>query len=197
MMIKIGLTGGIASGKTSIAKWFKDQGLPVFDADQAVHQIMSESTMIEAIGIEFGQEYIKEGQINRIQLGNAVFQDSKLKNRLENLLHPRVGQEMEKIINQAESQGEKIILLDIPLLFEVGWDKSVDEVWVVYVPPLIQIERLIIRNGWTPEEAQRRISSQMSLEEKAKRADRVIDNGGTWEQTEKKLVRIWEEIMRY
>jgi len=196
-MIKIGLTGGIASGKTSIAKWFENKGIPVFDADAAVHRMMDESAMISAIGNEFGQAYIQQGRINRTLLGSKVFQDQDVRIRLENLLHPLVLQEMEKQRDVAKSNKHKLMLLDIPLLFEVGWDKLMDQVWVVYVPYSVQIERLIRRNGWTQEEAELRIASQMPLDKKAKKADRVIDNGGTWYETEKQLARIWKEVCAY
>jgi len=191
---KIGLTGGIASGKSSVASWFRAKGVPVFDADDAVHLIMAREAMISSIKGEFGPEYIQNGKINRVLFGNKVFQDPKIKKRLEELLHPLVLKEMEIRCREAEKMGEKIIILEIPLLFEAGWDKNMDEIWVVFVPYSIQVERLVLRNGFSVEEAVKRISSQMVLEEKVQKADKVIDNSGNWNETEKQLGAIWKEI---
>ncbi|NLI93585.1 MAG: dephospho-CoA kinase [Peptococcaceae bacterium] len=194
-MMRIGLTGGIASGKSSVAAWFRKKGISVFDADDAVHQIMAESVMISAIEKEFGSEYLINGEINRPLLALHVFQDQNMKTRLEKLLHPPVLEEMEKQCREAEKCGEKLIILDIPLLFEAGWDKFMDEIWVVYVPFSVQLERLILRNGLSGEEAERRIRSQMNLDEKAGKADRVIDNGGSREETEQQLESIWKDLI--
>ncbi|RNC29672.1 MAG: Dephospho-CoA kinase [Candidatus Dichloromethanomonas elyunquensis] len=194
MIRKIGLTGGIASGKSSVASWFRAKGVPVFDADDAVHLIMAREAMISSIKGEFGPEYIQNGKINRVLFGNKVFQDPKIKKRLEELLHPLVLKEMEIRCREAEKMGEKIIILEIPLLFEAGWDKNMDEIWVVFVPYSIQVERLVLRNGFSVEEAVKRISSQMVLEEKVQKADKVIDNSGNWNETEKQLGAIWKEI---
>ncbi|KUO66294.1 MAG: dephospho-CoA kinase [Gracilibacter sp. BRH_c7a] len=193
-MLKIGLTGGIASGKTSVANWFADRGIRVFDADKAVHDLYSQEGIISSIAKVFGAEYIQEGFVNRSHLGRLVFSNKEARTKLEEIIHPYVREEMRKSIKTAEREGEKTIILDLPLLFETDWTSYIDEIWTVYVPLEIQIQRLTQRNGFSREEATQRISSQLSLEYKADKADRVIDNSGDWPHTELELVKIWEEI---
>ncbi len=193
-MFKVGLTGGIASGKTSVANWFAAKGIPVINADETAHQLMEQSSVVSAVGQELGSEYIENGKINRTLLGNRVFSDPMAKKRLEKIIHPLVAKVMKKKSTILEKEGYKVIILDVPLLFEVGWDKSIDEVWVVFVSPDIQKKRLMSRNGFNEKEAEKRIGSQMPLEEKIKRAHRIINNSGTWEETEKYLQTIWLEI---
>lgn len=193
-MYKIGLTGGIASGKTSVAKWFRDKGITVVDSDRIVHEQYTKPNLIARIKQTFGQEYFENGVPNRTLLADTVFKFPEAKMKLEEILHPLVREEINRQCLKLERQQEKVIILDIPLLFEVGWESSVDEIWVVYVPPATQIERLMLRNGLTEKEAGLRISSQMSLDEKIKKAKIVIDNSGDWGDTEKKLLKIWEEL---
>jgi len=195
-MIRIGLTGGIASGKSSVANWFREKGLTVIDADQIAHTLMADMAVISAVEQEFGAEYIENGRINRSLLGNKVFQDKEMKKRLEKLLHPLIYQEMQRQAAEAEIKKEKSVILDIPLLFETGWDKRVDQIWVVYVPKNIQLARLMARNKLTREEAELRIASQMLLEAKAQKADRIIDNSGSWQETEVQLEAIWIELSK-
>lgn len=193
-MIRIGLTGGIASGKSSVANWFRAKGLTVIDADQITHLIMGDPAVISAVEKEFGAEYISGGQINRLLLGSKIFQDQAMKTKLEKLLHPLIYAETQRQASEAELKKEKLVILDIPLLFEAGWDKQVDEVWVVYVLRNIQLARLTARNKLNREEAEQRISSQMPLEEKARMADRVINNSGSWQETEAQLEAIWLDL---
>lgn len=196
-MIKIGLTGGIASGKSSVANWFREKGLTVIDADQIAHTIMADKAVVTAVEQEFGPEYIEDSGINRSLLGSLVFQDKEMKRKLEKLLHPLIYQEMQRQASQAASKNEKAVILDIPLLFETGWDKRVDEVWVVYVTRDIQLVRLMARNKLTREEADLRIASQMPLEEKAQKAGRIINNSGSWQETEAQLEAIWTEVQKW
>lgn len=193
-MLKIGLTGGIASGKTSVAAWFADRGVRVFDADSAVHQLYLQSEIISLIAKEFSDDYIQQGQIDRSRLGALVFNNKEAREKLDRIVHPYVRLKMKKSVENASEEGEKMIILDLPLLFETGWTSYVDQIWLVYVHQEIQIERLIARNNYTREEALQRISSQLSLEYKAAYSDRVIDNSGVWAETELQLLKIWEEI---
>lgn len=195
-MLKIGLTGGIASGKTSVANWFADRGISVFDADKVVHDLYFQEEIISLITNVFGTEYIQDGLVNRSQLGRLVFNNKEAKTMLEQIVHPYVRKEMANSIENAEREGEKIIILDLPLLFETSWTSYVDEIWVVYVPLEVQVERLMKRNNYTEEEARQRISSQLSMEYKAEKADKVIDNSVGWPETELELIKIWDEIMK-
>ncbi|NLL52673.1 MAG: dephospho-CoA kinase [Peptococcaceae bacterium] len=194
-MLTIGLTGGIASGKTSVANWFAARAIPIINADTTAHELMEQSAVISMLEQEFGREIIKDGKVNRALLGSRVFSDPKAKKRLEKIIHPLIRQSMQEKLASLQKQNHKLIILDIPLLFEVGWDKYVDQVWVVYVSPAIQRERLMARNGFTEQEAELRIASQMPIKEKAKRADLIIDNSGTWEQTEEYLNNLWSKLI--
>jgi dephospho-CoA kinase len=155
---------------------------------------MNNQEVVDAVRQEFGPVYIQDGIINRAKLGSKVFADQNSKKRLEQLLHPLVLKEMQRQSAEAERRNEGMMIFDIPLLFEVGWDKAVEEVWVVFVPMDIQLKRLIARNGLSSDEAKQRIDAQMSIDEKVKRADRVIDNSGSWQATEAQLNTIWKKI---
>jgi len=192
-MLTIGLTGGIASGKTSVANWFEAKGIPVINADKTAHELMEQQAVITVLVEEFGGEYLTGGKINRALLGDKVFRDAESRRKLEKIMHPLVLQSMKEKRELLKNQKHKAVIFDVPLLLEVGWDKYVDKIWVVYVTPKIQKKRLMARNGFTEQEAELRIASQMPLIEKVKRADLVIDNSGTWEQTEKCLNNIWQE----
>lgn len=193
-MLKIGLTGGIASGKSGVAKWFVDKGITVFDSDKSVHEQFTKPSVISLIKNAFGEKYIDNGVVNRALLGNTVFNDLKVKKKLEEILHPLVFEEMNKQYIKSEMRKEKVVIMDIPLLFEVSWEKYFDEVWVVYVPIDMQIQRLMSRSSLTMEDCKKRIFSQISLEEKILKADRVIDNSGSWLETEKQLLMILKEL---
>ena len=195
-MLKVGLTGGIASGKSSVARWFAERGITVFDADKAVHLLYTNQTVIDLIAEEFGSEYLDGGIVDRVQLGRLVFGDKRAKEKLEKILHANVLEEMMISIERAEKEGEKVIILDIPLLFEAGWTNYVDKIWTVYTPLEIQIQRLMKRNNFSREEALQRISSQLSLDYKAERSDKVIDNSGAWAKTETQLMKLRQEIGR-
>lgn len=194
-MIRIGLTGGIGSGKTSVAKWFAQKGVLVFDADQAVHQLYDEQDgkLLPAIREAFGATCTTNGRIDRSILGQVVFNDLEARKKLEALVHPLVLEEIQRQCREAEANNEMLIILEIPLLMENEYDQYVDEVWVVYVPIETQIDRLMQRNNLTREEAMKRIDSQMPLAEKKKKAHRVIDNARSWSETEQQLEIIWKE----
>lgn len=195
-MLKAGLTGGIASGKSSVSKWFAAKGITVFDADKVVHESYLDPTVVAKIEQAFGSKYIENDQVNRSLLAAKIFSDHAAKRSLEGIIHPYVLAEMQERCKISESKSEKLIILDIPLLLEAGWERFVDEVWVVYVSFDIQLERLMLRNGFSAEEAKLRILSQMSLEEKLQKADRIIDNSGSWLETEKQLEKISEELLK-
>jgi len=194
-MLKIGLTGGIASGKSTVAKWFRERGVRVFDSDLSVHKQYRNPDVLLKIKEALGTKYFDDkGEINRALLANDVFANNVLRKKLEEIIHPLVLAEINSQCREALEKREKILILDIPLLFEVGWEKCVDQVWVVYVPPEIQVKRLMLRNGLSEAQAKLRIFSQISIEEKARRANIVINNSGTWSDTEKQLVKICKDL---
>lgn len=182
----LGLTGGIASGKSTISNYFKKLNVPIVDADQVARDVMSAGQpVVEDIRRQFGEEYIlKNGEINRSRLGDTVFTYPEKRHQLNAIVQGEIRKEMKRRTEAHLAEGPPLIVIDVPLLYEGNYDKYVDLVMVVYVDEETQKERLLKRNPELSEEdAINRIQSQMPLEEKAKRADVVIDNNGPLEDT--------------
>ena len=198
-MFTIGLTGGIGSGKSTVAQWFKEHGVPVLDADKTVHRLLqTDSSTISTLVHEFGPEILGEnGEINRTKLGSWIFCNEDARKRLERILHPRVVESMKDEQAALRNTGAKFCVWDVPLLFEAGFEKFVNEVWVVWVPRDLQILRVLARDKLSPAEVEARIAAQASLDEKRKQADVVIDNSGSESETERQLEKIWEKSYGY
>jgi len=175
----IGLTGGISSGKSTVINWFQQDGIPVLDADRIVRDLQQAgSPLLDQIAKDFGdQMLLPDGNLNREALGKLIFNDESAKEKLNQLIHPFVKDKLLKGISEAK--GEPLMVLDVPLLYESGFDELVDEVVVVYVPKATQLERLMERDGIDEDYALAKIHSQGSLDEKRERADYVLDNSGT------------------
>lgn len=173
----IGLTGGIASGKSTVANFLSENGFVIVDADIASRKaVEAGSSGLEEIRTVFGDGVIQEdGTLNRKALGEIIFKDKNQREKLNAIIHPRVRDIMEAEKEEGLAL-DKPVVMDIPLLFENKLEHTVDEVWVVYVPKEVQIERLMARNQLSLEEAESRVSSQLSIEEKKQKADKVIDN---------------------
>lgn len=186
-MIIIGLTGGIASGKSTVSKTLRELGLPVFDADESSRQAVKKGSQgLKLVAEAFGTEYLDEqGELNRPKVAELVFKDKEARYTLESIIHKMVWQEAEDFM--AANKAEKAVVLDVPLLIECGWHLRVDQVWLVAVKPETQIVRAMARSGMTREEVVARIKAQMSLEEKVTYADFVIDNSGDLENTLKQV----------
>ena len=184
-MITIGLTGGIASGKSTVSAELRKLGVPIFDADQNAREAVAKGSRGLALVAEaFGREYLTEdGELNRPKVSEFVFHDKQALKTLEGILHKIVWENAEEFLQSQRQQGAKIAVLDVPLLIETGWHKQVDKVWLVAVSRQQQIERAMLRSGMTEAEVVARINAQMSLEEKQKYADVLLDNGGSLEQT--------------
>ena len=184
-MYLIGLTGGIAAGKSTVSAMLKEYGATIIDADQCAREIVEPHTAAwQRIVDHFGNEILSPGEkINRKALGNLVFKDYKLRKWLESVTHPAIMKAIKEKIEAAKKRGVSIAVLDAPLLIEVGWQNVVNEVWLVYVDEATQLARLMKRNHLTEQEAFNRIHSQLSLREKKKYAQVLIDNSGTLEQT--------------
>ena len=198
MMLVIGLTGGIASGKSSVSKILSDLGAAIIDADAIARTIVEPGKpALRQIIQHFGEAIIQaDGSLNRRKLGDIVFADSVQREKLENITHPAIWQEVNRQVTAAQAMGSKVAVLDVPLLFETGWDKKVDSVWVVYVQRQTQIERLMKRDNLTQSKAEQRIDSQLSLEIKIQRADVIIDNSGTPDETRYQVAAAWHELMK-
>ncbi|MDD2791085.1 MAG: dephospho-CoA kinase [Sulfurimonas sp.] len=168
----IALSGGIATGKSTVASLLALNGMRVIDADTISHEILdaSSSWVVDT----FGSEYVNGSKVDRAKLGTLIFSDAKAKKILEDFLHPKIRDEIEK--RSEKQDGFKFpYLIDIPLFFENG-AYNIKESVVVYAPPEVQLERFMKRNGYSKEESIRRIASQMPIDEKKKRATWVIDN---------------------
>jgi dephospho-CoA kinase len=189
----IGLTGGIATGKSSIARFFQDKGAVVIDADQLAREAVEPGSRgLAEVAAAFGREVLAaDGQLDRRRLGEIVFSDSVKRRQLEGILHPQIKRLGEDRIASAAEAGHRIVFYMAPLLLEAGATDRVDEVWVVTVRPEVQLERLMRRDGISRAEAQRIIDSQMPLAEKESYGRIVIDNSGTPEETGRRLAEIW------
>ncbi|MFJ9291347.1 dephospho-CoA kinase [Bacillus halotolerans] len=192
MTLVIGLTGGIASGKSTVANMLIDKGITVIDADIIAKQAVEKGMpAYRQIIDEFGEDILLEnGDIDRRKLGALVFTNEQKRLALNSIVHPAVREEMLKRRDESIANQETFVVLDIPLLFESKLESLVDKIIVVSVTKEIQLERLTKRNQLTVEEALSRIRSQMPLEEKVSRADNVIDNSGTLEETKQQLEEI-------
>lgn len=191
----IGLTGGIATGKSSVARFFTDKGIPVVDADQLARDaVLPGSPGLEHIVSLFGQGILMaDGQIDRKLLSDQIFSDPEKRRLLETIVHPEIRKRSEKLIAQASSAGHQRLIYMAPLLIEAGATDRVDTIWVVTVRPEIQLERLMRRERINRTEAQRMIDSQMPLSEKERYGSVVIDNSGTEAETRMMLETIWSK----
>ena len=181
----IGLTGSIACGKSVISQYLSERGYPVIDGDKLSRELTEPgSPALAEIRDTFGVRYINDnGNLNRRALGQLVFRDSNARNALDAIMAPYLMELTQQRISYYEKNGAGICFLDMPLLFEKGYDRLCSSVWCVWLPLRTQLDRLIARDGFSEEEAMARIRSVMSSDEKASRADHVIDNTGTVQQT--------------
>jgi dephospho-CoA kinase len=187
-MIKLGLTGSIGMGKSTVAAMFAAEGVPIFDSDSAVHRLQGpDGALVAEIEAHFPGT-TGPGGVDRTSLAERVLGDSAALGRLEALIHPAVALERQAFLDRHKES--EIVLLDIPLLFETGGDKSVDRVAVVSAPPEIQRSRVLARPGMTPAKLDRILERQMPDSEKRVRADFVIPTGGPKEETRQAVHRI-------
>ena len=176
----IGLTGGIASGKSTVSHMLSQAGLPIVDADQVAHMVEQPGGVaLTRLVDQFSDSILQDnGQLDRQRLGQIVFNSKHALAKVNAITQPLIRREIARQTDQALQDDAKAVILDVPLLFEEGYDDHCDSVVVVKVKPAVQLKRLMKRNGLDRQQAQARIDAQMSLEEKARRADIVIDNNG-------------------
>ena len=185
-MLRVGLTGGIACGKTVIRRHFEDRGVRTRDADTLVHELLrDDAKVIDAVVERFGESVRgpAEQGIDRGALGAVVFSDAAARRELEAILHPRVFERIEAFFVEAEAAGEALAVVDAALMYETGSVERYDRVVVAYCPPEIQLERLMARDGSDREAAERRIGAQWPVERKRDRADYVVDTSGSLAET--------------
>ncbi|WP_339230914.1 dephospho-CoA kinase [Oceanobacillus sp. FSL K6-2867] len=196
MAIVIGLTGSIATGKSTVSQMFKDFGIPVVDADKIAREVVYPGeNAYESIVKAFGESILlPDKTLDRKALGSIIFADEVKRKLLNSIIHPAI---RERIFQQKDDYieaGEQCVVLDVPLLFEGNYSKVVDRTIVVAVDDAVQLERLMQRNELTEKDARERINSQLSIKEKAMLADAVIDNNGTVAESRdqlKKLLIAW------
>ena len=189
----IGLTGGIASGKSAVAAMFARLGAAIIDADQLARDAVRPGTpTLAAIVQAFGTGILQaDGTLDRPALGALIFADAEARKRLEQITHPAIKELALSRLRELRAAGSAVVFYMAPLLIEAGATDRVDEIWVVHVDAETQLVRLMARDGLTRAEAQARVASQMPLEEKRRHGRIVIGNSGTLAETERQVREIW------
>ncbi|MGI6236899.1 MAG: dephospho-CoA kinase [Candidatus Excrementavichristensenella sp.] len=195
---RLGLTGGMGCGKSTVAGLLAGMGATVLDADAISRELTAPGgASLPAIRVHFGPEVFRsDGSLNRAALATRIFQDTKERRALEEIIHPTVQSELIARIEAAEKAGARLLVLDVPLLFECGLDVLCDQVWVVTLPQDVQLLRIQARDGISREQAMTRIASQMPLAEKERRAHRVIDNNTSPAYLSADLERLYKGLIR-
>ena len=196
----IGLTGGIASGKSTVSKTLKELGAYIIDGDETAHRVSEPhkpawNDMVAA----FGKEILNPDEtINRDKLGEMVFGNPDQLNRLNQITHPRIMESFKEDYRRIkDANPDAILVFEVPLLYETFMNRMCDEVWVVWVDYETQLQRLINRNNYSAEEAKRRIEAQIPLDDKARRADVVINNRGSIEETISSATKYYNAILEH
>jgi len=197
-MLNVGLTGGIASGKSTVDAMFLARGAYLIDHDSLARRVVEKDRPAwKDIVSLFGADILfKDGSLNRVRLGEIVFSDESKRAELDRIVHPAVFREWMEAIERITRQAPHgIIISDIPLLFEAGWQDAVDVIVLVYISRDEQIRRLTERNGYTRREAEDRLIAQMPIEDKVLRSDYIINNEGPLESTRENVDRVWDGLV--
>jgi len=191
----IGLTGGIGSGKSTVASFLAELGAYVLDADKIGHEVLSPGTVTwQQVVHEFGKDILKpDNSIDRAKLGRLVFENPEALIRLNKIVHPHITETVIEIIKRLKSQNTGVVVVDATLLVEEGWRSLVDEVWVTIASQTNRLKRLKTRNGYSESESLSRIRSQSTDEERLKTADVVIDTDCTLEEVRMKVKELWQK----
>ena len=198
-MLKVGLTGSIAVGKSFVVSVLAEMGCVVFDADKIAHSVMEPGRAAHADLVkEFGEGILAaDGSVDRMKLGPIVFADAGRRARLNEIVHPRVIEEQNRLLAEAEARDpDGVAIIDAALMIESGGYKRFDKLIVVYCDRETQVARLMKRNRITHEDAERRISAQMSSDEKRRYADYEIDTSGTFEETRRRVAAVYQQLCR-
>jgi dephospho-CoA kinase len=196
-MLRVGLTGGIASGKSTVGRMFGELGCKVIDSDRITRQLFEAGTPVNAKVVEtFGPRVVaSDGSINRAVLGELVFQNPDQRQKLNSIVHPAIKERQNEFLSQAAAQDARAIgIVEAALIVEVGTYRDYDKLIVVTCSPKVQRERLRERSGLTPEQIESRIASQMPMEEKMKVADFVIDNSGDIVSTRQQVEEVYRQL---
>jgi dephospho-CoA kinase len=191
----IALTGGIASGKSTVSEMLRRHGAAVIDADAVAREVVEPGrpALLEIV-TTFGPDVVgDDGSLDRKALGDIVFSDENARIRIEEITHPRIRERMAELSQAAARSSPPLLVHDIPLLFETGRHRDYNGVLVIYIPRALQLERLISREGFSSAEAEQRVGAQLPIDEKRDKATWVIDNSGTVEQTRSRFEAWWSE----
>lgn len=193
----VGLTGGIASGKSTVSAMFRDLGAPVIDADQVARDVVEPGTPgLEEVARRFAGVVDASGQLDRVALGQRIFADPAERRALEAIVHPRIREEVARRTEALARAGARVVLYDAALLIENGLHRGMDGVILVAVPEAVQRARLAARDGLDEAAISARLAAQLPLADKRAHATWVVDNGGSLDETRAQVRRIWEEIQR-
>ena len=195
-MYRIGLTGGVGCGKSTVSSYLKELGIPVIDGDKLAREaVMPGSEAMKKIREAFGDAvFTEEGMLDRQKMADLVFTDEEKRQTLNAIIHPFIWHRTQEELWKAQEKGAELAVLDMPLLLEIGWYLRSESVWVVYVPLEMQIQRVMNRDGFTREQVLDRIGKQMLTENKLNYADVIIDNSGSIEETRAQVDRALEKI---
>jgi len=198
-MLRVGLTGSIAVGKSFVTSNFSDLGCHTLDADETAREVvLPGSAGLQAVAKAFGNEVLNpDGALNRQRMGELVFADDEKRQKLNQILHPFIIARQDEIMREWEREDPQGIgIIDAALMIESGGYRRFDKLIVVHCRPEVQLERLMLRNGLSRADAQARIDSQMPQEEKQKFADYLIDTSDGFELTRKRTVEVYNELAR-
>lgn len=188
----IGITGGIASGKTTVDQMIIKLGYKVIDSDEIAHELLRKQAIISKLSLLFGQEILEDGHIDRKRLGELTYHSPAKLSQLNSIIHPLVREQIKKEL--AKYPLEQLVFVDVPLLFEANMEHDFDYIMVVYIPEKLQLERLMTRDAITSQYAITKMSRQLSIEEKITKADFIVYNDGTLEATSKQVETIIRRI---
>ena len=194
----IGLTGGIGSGKSTAAQILAEFGANVIDADKVAHEVFNPGTEgLQKVVETFGEEVLNsKGEIDRKKLGEIVFNDSNALSTLNGIIHPRAYELTKSRLEKYRKQGVEVVLLEVILLVEAGWDHLADEIWVLVASEDTVVKRLQESRKLKKEEILSRIHSQTPNEERIKYADVIIENDGSYEELKTKLRELWSHVRK-
>lgn len=192
MILIIGITGSIACGKSLVSNYLQEKGYTIIDADKIGHMALENDEVKKQLVNKFGKSILKDNEINRVTLGKLVFENNENLKELNNIIHPQIRKNISEQIQVHKN--EKLVFVDVPLLFEAKFDDLVEKIIVVSLDEKIQLERLMNRNSLSKEEALQRIKSQIPVREKEKLGDYVVDNSFTQENTYNQVDRILEKL---
>ncbi|MDC7103606.1 dephospho-CoA kinase [Corynebacterium falsenii] len=193
-MKKIGLTGGIGSGKSTVSGRLAEHGAFIVDADKIAREIVEPGQpALAELDHAFDGVINPDGTLNRQELARQAFATKEKTQVLNNITHPRIRARTQELFDQAEAQGEPVVVYDMPLLIENGEAEKMDAVWVVDAPDEVRIQRLVDHRGLDEDDARRRISAQIDRETRLAAADTVLDNGGSVEELLAQVDKAWQE----